>query len=47
MSYVARYRLRLLLVVLCIILSAVASVLSFHVYRRIDRRLYLPAAFAG
>ena len=28
MSYVARYRLRLLLVVLCIILSAVASVLS-------------------
>ena len=28
MSYVARYRLRLMLVVLCIILSAVASVLS-------------------
>ena len=28
MSYVARYRLRLVLVVLCIILSAVASVLS-------------------
>ena len=28
MSYVARYRLRLLLVVLCIVLSAVASVLS-------------------
>jgi len=28
MSYVARYRLRLILVVLCIILSAVASVLS-------------------
>ena len=42
MSYVARYRLRLILVVLCIILSAVASVLGSTFIGAADRRLHRP-----